>query len=374
MKSQGSALLLRPSAIEGESISSWRQRVGWENGYRLFPVAAERTRRADPDTGQNEDDLNWVAALHGTSDTEISAMTLRRFVGILVTRLASRSQPRWWLRARYGAPTPNFGPMFCPTCLEEDKIPHFRLIWRIGFLTVCSVHSRQLLDHCSRCGSAPWPSGCGRKTKVHPLFQSLRYCWHCGESLCEQPQPLIASSPLFLVDLLDVREVRVGQRLVPAYEALSVLRAICQLFLRNRSRVRIESSSTHWSTLCKNLSENAKGAQFVEHLRVDDRALILAAAVEMLSDWPDAFVRFAKRTGISKAHFDGAYDLHPEWMSEIIDTTLAKQNRLVTAEVLEMQMRKLRQDLGRPPTKTELRRSLGWQGDKGLHLHFPTAE
>lgn len=370
MKSQGSALLLRPIAIEGESLSSWRQRVGWANGYRLFPVAAERTRRADPDVGENEDDLKWVATLHSATEDAVSAMTLRRFLGIFITRLTSRSQPRWWLRARYGCPTPNFGPMFCPSCLDEDATPYFRLAWRLGFLASCSVHDKQLLDHCSACGSAPWPSGCGRKTQVHPLFQSLRYCWHCGADLCRNVEQSPASPAFTAAKWLREREVKVGERLVPSYEAFGAMRAICQLFLRNRSRVRIEKSSTVWSVICGKLSEKAKIAQSVEHLCVDDRALLLDASIEMLLNWPTAFIEFANQTGISKAHFDGAYGLHPEWMSEVINTALVKQNRLVTPAVLKAKVEQLRRELGRNPTKIELRRSLGWQGEKGLDKFF----
>lgn len=370
MKSQGTALLLRPVAIEGESLSSWRQRVGWANGYRLFPVAAERTRRADPDVGENEDDLKWVATLHGTTATSVSAMTLRRFLGILITQLTSRSQPRWWLRARYGSPTPNFGPMFCPSCLEEDAIPYFRLTWRLGFLTSCSVHSKQLLDQCPECGSAPWPSGCGRKTQVHPLFQSLRYCWHCGCDLCENVEQLPAPTALAAAKWLSEGEVKVGERLLPSCEAFGAMRAICQLFLRNRSRARIEKSPTVWSTICAKLSEKAKAVQSVEHLCVGDRTLLLDASIQMLVNWPDAFIDFAYQTGISKTHFDGAYGLHPEWMSEVIDSALVKQNRQVTPAVLKAKVEQFRGELGRDPTKTELRRSLGWQGEKGLDVYF----
>jgi hypothetical protein len=175
---------------------------------------------------------------------------------------------------------------------------------------------------------------------------------------------------LSAVNWLSEMEVMVGERLVPSYEAFDAMRAICQLFLRNRSRTRIEKSSTVWSSICAKLSEKGKTTQSVEHLCVDDRALLLDASIEMLLNWPDAFIDFANKAGISKAHFNGAYGVHPGWMSEIVNTELVKQNRQVTPTVLEAKVEQFRRELGRDPTKTELRRSLGWQGEKGLDVYF----
>jgi hypothetical protein len=366
-----SRLLVRPSALDGESLSSWRQRVAWANGYRLFPIADARTRRVDPDIGVSDLDLQWIADLHGTSVATAAQMTLSAYVGVVVARLAQRSQPRWWLRARYGAPTPNYGPMFCASCLAGDAQPYFRLEWRLGFLTVCPVHAEMLQDTCQICGSAPWPSGCGRKTQVHSGFTSLRYCWHCAADLSTLPAE--RATPLFdALDWLDKREATVGHGIVSTYEALGALRAICQLFLRNRPRSCIERSRSPWAEFAQDLSSEAKRTQAVEHLCVADRHTLVARAIEMIKGWPDAFIDFAAQTGVTRAHFNDAVRLQPIWMSEVVNSKLARQNRSVSGAVLEKAVNDLQQKLSRMPTKAELRKSLSWQGDKGLEKFFPT--
>lgn len=368
MKSS-SQFLLRPKALEGESLSSWRQRVAWANGYFLFPVPDERARRVDPDVGENEAESRWVSELHGVGHGTAERMTLRTYVGTVISHLTPRSQPRWWLRARYGVQSPNFGPMFCPCCLGSDSVPYFRLIWRFGFVTVCPLHMVQLHDHCQECESAPWPSGCGIQSKVHPEFKSLRHCWHCGTDLSAVSQMKLDVKD-DIVDWLSQNRVIVGKGNFACIEALGGLRAVCQLFLRNRSRTCIERSAGEWAQLTRNLSEEAKRTQVVEQLPLQDRIKLLPAGLKIIRGWPDSFLNFASDTGISRAHFNGAECLQPSWMTELINSRLAKNNHFVTGDVLKKAVTALTHELARTPTKTELRKHLVWQGEKGLELIF----
>lgn len=366
---RSSQFLQRPKALDGESLSSWRQRTAWANGYRLYPVPDERTRRADPDVGENEAELQWVSELHGVSRSTVELMTLRAYVGKVVSHLTLRSQPRWWLRARYGTHPPNFGPMYCPKCLGTDPTPYFRLIWRLGFITACPLHKTQLHDHCHQCGNAPWPSGCGVQGNVNPEFQSLRFCWHCDSDLSAATSIMLVGAS-DITDWLGKDRTDIGRINVSCLEAFGALRAICQVFLRNRPRSCIERSGTLWAQLASSLSEEAKQTQTVETLHVEDRALLVPAGLKIIDGWPDSFVRFANESGVSRTHFNGTECLQPQWMNEVINSKLAKQNRNVTDAVLATALTTLTQQLERIPTKTELRRHLAWQGEKGLGKHF----
>lgn len=366
---RNSQFLQRPKALDGESLSSWRQRVAWANGYQLFPVPDERTRRADPDVGENEVELQWVSDLHGVSRDIAEGMVLKNYVGKVISHLTLRSQPRWWLRAKYGTPAPTFGPMYCPSCLGTDSVPYFRLIWRLGFVIACPLHKTQLHDHCQQCGNAPWPSGCGLQGMVNPEFRSLRYCWHCSSDLSALPS-IELDGTNDLTDWLRKDSVRIGELNVPTFEALGALRAICQVFLRNRSRTCIERSGGQWAQLASNLSEEAKRTQAVEQLQLEDRVRLITAGLRIIDGWPNSFVDFANEAGISRAHFNGAECLQPPWMTEVVNSRLAKQNRSVNSKVLETTISTLTRQLERKPTKTELRRHLAWQGEKGLTEFF----
>lgn len=366
---RSSQFLVRPKDLVGESLSSWRQRVAWRNGYHLFPVPDERTRRSDPDVGENEEELQWVSDLHGVGRDTAERMTLRAYVGEVISHLTPRSQPRWWLRARYGMSSPTFGPMYCPGCLGTDPVPYFRLTWRLGFVTACPLHQAQLHDHCHQCGNAPWPSGCGIQGMVNPEFRSLRYCWHCGSDLATIPQ-MKQDAENDITDWLGKDRVDIGRINVPCFEALGALRAVCQIFLRNRPRTCIERSGTQWAELASSLSEEAKRTQAVEQLQLEDRNRLVSAGLKVIRGWPDSFVDFADETGISRTHFNGAECLQPPWMTEVVNSRLARQNRSVTDVVLETTITALTRQLERNPTKTELRRHLVWQGEKGLQKFF----
>lgn len=65
MRSTSGQFLMRPRPIESESLSSWRRRAGWANGYRLFPILDERTRRSDPNAGMRVEERHWLEQSHG---------------------------------------------------------------------------------------------------------------------------------------------------------------------------------------------------------------------------------------------------------------------------------------------------------------------
>ena len=173
-----------------------------------------------------------------------------------------------------------------------------------------------------------------------------------------------------IVGWLSQDQVLVGERNFPCIEALSGLRAVCQLFLRNRSRTCIEQSGGEWAQLTRDLSEEAKRIQAVEQLTLQDRIRLVPAGLKIIRGWPESFLNFASETGISRAHFNGAECLQPSWMTELINSRLAKNNRFVTVDILKDAVVTLTHQLARTPTKTELRKHLAWQGEKGLESIF----
>jgi hypothetical protein len=347
--------------VPGESLSSWRQRVGWSNGYRLFPLEDGRLRRSDPDAGVHPVEFEWIANTHSIDQELVRDMTLRSFIGRLVKEIHPRHHAPWWVRARYGETDRNFGGMYCPQCLAEDEVPHFRLSWRLGFNVVCPRHRLVYLDSCQRCGTAPWPAGgCTLAAEPSPCFTTLANCWRCGESLIagrsayhepiQEPQAW-----------LQHREVTHAGLHVTALDLFAALRAICQVFIRKRTRDAIAASGTEWASVVSALGASASG-QAVEHLPVAERLSVISAAVRLLAGWPDSFVAFANECGVSRAHFCGARSLHPAWMEAVINNRIAKQNRWVT-EAHVREMVQIMRCEACPITKAAIRKRLSWQGD-----------
>lgn len=369
MQNSVTALLIRPKPVLGESLSSWRQRLAWVNFYKLFPVSDERTRRADPDLGANDDELNYVEQLHMTSHEVVKSMTFRGMDGHLFNGLKSRSHPSWWLSAGYGLRDRENGSMFCPQCLAEDKIPFFRLEWRFGFMTECRFHRARFLDHCPNCRQPPWPAGCGIPSRIHKDFTSLRNCWHCGSDLA-QFRGEVLNHCSAVESWATKKSVLIGNEHTSAYEAFVVLRTICRLFLRGFGRRAISKSGTYWSEVVQQLSPDT-ASQHLERVSVDNRAILLSAASKILENWPTSFIVFAHETGISKWHFDGMHEILPEWFSKVVDADVAIKKTTVTEAVLVSKVEELTQELGRKPSKTELRKALNWQGERGMEKVYP---
>lgn len=345
------AFLVRPRALPGESLSSWRQRMAWENGLRLYPVEPGRLQRADPDLCIDLAELNWISALHKRPSAELAQMTLRRDLGVVVRSIESRHHAPWWLRPKYGAPAKGHGSMYCAACLAEDT-PYFRLDWRLAFNTVCLTHSVLYRDSCPHCGHPCWPAACGATAYLHERFTSFANCWHCGGLLSAQAT-MPAEDP---VVRLRNDPALVGFRWI---EVLSGLRAMCQLIIRRKAGKLIleHADSTSQETFLAQI----ESARAIEDLEVPVRHEVLRVCAGLLGGWPAHFLARAAQAGISRAHFDGAQDL-PEWFEAVVNGQLARQNRNVRKDDVLAMAATLRSE-GVVVTKAEIRRRLRWQGD-----------
>lgn len=72
---------------------------------------------------------------------------------------------------------------FCPHCLEQDKIPHFRPEWRLKFWTVCPEHQSKMHDECPECGEHQHTNKVNLKLDAQKNERALQYCLHCNADL-----------------------------------------------------------------------------------------------------------------------------------------------------------------------------------------------
>ena len=283
-------------------------------------------------------------------------MTFRSLVGTVVSGLHSRQHPAWWLRARYGASERSYGAMFCPRCLDEDRVPHFRLAWRLGFNVVCPQHAVLYLDQCQECGAPPWPGGCGRADQLSNAFTGMDRCWRCGALLSKQRSDVTGTVVPCYAWLKNGHAPICDEHHVPAIEGFAVLRAMCQLFIRNKTRTLLLKSG-RWPAV----EAVFKPGNAVEHFCARDRYVLLQAAMDILSEWPDNFLSISIQCGISRSLFNGTTHMHPKWVDAVINSSLAKQNRWVTEEDVRRVVANLR-DEGGKVTKGEIWRRLDWWG------------
>ncbi len=366
MSRSSSGFLVRPPPFLGEALSSWRQRSGWANGYKLYPTPDERTRRVDSDLGLQTGVLEWLASTHLLDIQSLRALTFKNSVGRIIDGLDSRDQPRWWLRARYGNSTKRYGPMFCPHCLNDDDEPFFRLSWRLGFVTSCIQHDCRLLDHCPKCEFPPWPSGLGVKGRLSDRFTSLAFCWQCGYDL-RSSQTMQANEGLTerLLEGVERGTLCLGNETLSSQHGLSSLWAAGQFFLRKASRDWLLLKEGRWGKFVRSLSEASFLERSIEGLDVADRALILEGAWEIVGGGQDSLVQFLKETELKRSHFDGAANVQPVWMTALIDQQLPSRLRspVPVSQILTF-IEESKSTRGIAPYKYELRDRYGVQFER----------
>lgn len=356
-----SSFLIRPAPLIGESLSSYRQRVAWANGFRVFPVLDERRRRVDHDRRLPDLEAVWVSETHRRSVAELQALTLQPYLGRVTGAESTSRTPPWWLCMRYGAGQPTFGPMVCPRCLAEDSVAHFRLIWRFAFVTRCPVHQCRLQDRCFSCGLAPWPTGGATREHVSREFWTFGKCWHCGAEMATAPvtSAVTVEHANSWHDWLDRDSVVLGRHAVAASAAFTGLREICQLFIRTTSARLIAQGGDVYAETADTLLRLDEKAHCIEQQPIAIRALLVPVAREIMSDWPNGFLKFADACQITRQHFFGSYQRLPWMMRKIVDTRLAKQNRFVTVQHVKKQFDAHLAKHGVAPIRADLRRHFG---------------
>lgn len=350
-------LLFRPSPIRGESLSSWRQRVGIANGFRLFPLVPGQLRRADPDFA-GPVQLELLASSVGTSADQLAPLALNAYKDIVFDEPPlGRNHPRWIVPLRYSDRQNAHGSPFCPSCLNSDQVPYFRKSWRLGFVSECIVHRRELIDRCPYCRSSIWPSIALQTRHFSNRAVAL---WQCPNCLADLRSHVAAEAEVArtnrLLAIVDESCFAVGEGLiVSSVEFFNALAAIAHLFIRRRPRKVISSHRSRWKQYA---TVSASKCNMVEQLALPTRRQLVAVASDLLDDWPHQFLSFARQTGLQRQHFSGSESLHPSWIQSEIDRSLSLQFRGVTLTKVLAAAASLTQD-GRKPTIADVNKSLG---------------
>lgn len=184
-----------PPIIPGEASSSWLLRVAIQHGvpvrrlcreFGLYPV------RADIDTYVTQPNPEELSGLT-MSDTVI----IRQAQQMARTLLADSTYR--CLTKINGQPTLRY----CPQCLAEDAIPHYRMRWRLTFQLVCPQHLIRLNTLCPHCGMAINKHDSTDTVHGVPVSEVLAYCPSCQQDL--RGVSVEESSPVFIRGALDVQ-------------------------------------------------------------------------------------------------------------------------------------------------------------------------
>ena len=149
--------------LPAESITSWLVRSALRHGcdppaLTLWLWPGWRFWALDGDRGIPEERLGALSGASGIPGEALRAATLPPIASRLQgEQLKTFSAWPWTLTIGARNMKRNGGIQFCPTCLQEDVTPFFRLPWRFGWNIGCALHKTTLLDRCPECSATLTP-------------------------------------------------------------------------------------------------------------------------------------------------------------------------------------------------------------------------
>lgn len=345
--------LLRPRPYPDESISSWRQRTGFANGFWKFPASSGNRSLADPDRLPSLEEQQWLSDQCGIAPAIISDLSLEARLAQFQKRDIFSPRLRWVLML---GPNSESGPMFCPECLRADERPYFRAHWRYAFLTECPVHQTPLLDRCPSCGRSIWPSTI-KSLSRHSPWRNMTECPHCQFDLTKaQIQTKVNGSiSCLLWEILSKNEVThtftITSSIPSFFDGLWVL----SQFLLRRTGQRVLQQIPFEFDEEPRVATSAP--EVIEGLGLFRRRRIVASAYWLMDEWPERFLSVVATAGITKATFIPTSSINPSWLTEILDAKLARHNKIITTRDVYQAM-KILEEKGEAVSKKAVRRLL----------------
>lgn len=349
--------IVRPRPLPNESLSSWRQRSGAENGFLRFPMPSTARSSADPDRSPNAQEQIWLADNFALPLEELPPLFLETRLAAIQKRDMFSPKLRWATVFGAKARPSAHGPTCCPACLRNDPIPYFRIQWRYAFLTDCPIHGTELIDCCPRCNQPLWPVA---------MFQLPEQKRWDGPSICptcsfdlrltEDKITSVRSSSAALWESMCANRVPEEfnhiQHLADWFDGIWVL---SQMALRKNCQPVLSQLPTE---LLGALENRPVSAPLIETIPLAARRSIINIAIWLMGDWPSRFVDVARRSGISRTHFSPTAAVNPDWLNVCINQHLALHKRTVTSSQVSQAIDSLK-DSGHPLTKSAVRDLLG---------------
>lgn len=366
---------VHPKLIYGELLSSWVTRIASGLGMSLktfsgtlLPVPTafrnDMDRISDPDFF---DALSWGTQVPVAS---ILASSLNSHAGILYTE-RGQSGPAEWIVDLGNSVRKRKKPRglpFCPECLANDPIPHYRKAWRYGFHAVCPRHGMLLLS-CPSC-KAPYSfqSNAGRQV-------SMGRCHACGQAFSgarRTATDVALAAAILPVQERILRAVEEGwielPSLGPVHIAsyMSGLRALVTFLFGEDGH-----EAVRWVASESNAPFRARRYRSFQYSNLDDwgirdlepfdakrpevRAEILYLASWLTEEWPNRFIAMCQATGVSRSGVLGTIDRIPYWMLDDGLGAVEQQTRPISEEEFAAAANVLRRKRSWAPTPAEVR-------------------
>lgn len=291
----------RPSPKPNEVFSSWLRRLALGNCEKIQTFChllwpGRQLWNRDIDAIAPADVIVSLASRTGRDVSVLEKTTLRAFEGVVFEEVRVKVATRWVLPLGVYHRTRRLGgQQWCPSCLDEDAEPYYRLDWRLAFSSSCSKHGTILHDRCSICGEPAVPH-----RGVDPK------CHQCDFDRRRSPVTAADSRALQLEHAM--RAVAYGTGTPPpplrdlhplAY--FDLIRQVFSILSSNPRSARLrETVSRYLGGDPSPPNRSTRSAAF-ENLSTVDRHRIVAIGACLLDGWPFNFVGFCAEAGMWKS-------------------------------------------------------------------------
>jgi hypothetical protein len=172
-------LITLPRVIQSESIASWLIRACQMHclTFKLIYMALRLTPPQDADITSY--DRLFKRFAYGTNLLPSHLNQISKwFEPLILSGRASKALHKEINSTPY--------THFCPHCLKNDKIPHWRPEWRFKFWQVCPSHHCKMSEECPKCGEHQHTNKANLKLTLEQSGKALQFCVHCSADLTEK--------------------------------------------------------------------------------------------------------------------------------------------------------------------------------------------
>ncbi|MFZ6871907.1 TniQ family protein [Undibacterium sp. Di27W] len=376
---------VRVHPLEDELLSSYLSRVALSHGMSLddlilymkelkrFPVGL------DIDRAPNQSFIKYLSDKTGSGQNVIESMTLKKYEGIVFESL-----PRLgWGNLLLPAPSNSkrkikTGLPFCPECFKTDKIPYFRLYWRLAFYSICLRHQVILHDHCTECNEPVIGSFYG--------YSGWRYentamrCIHCGfdlsrteclpyfSSFSSKNLPLEALLQDFSKGYLTTLDTGPHQYSIHFFEGW---RQILSLLMRPRMRQKItQAMKSEGMDFDESLGNQFRPA--FENLPLRCRHEAVCIALALTQEWPGKFTRICLTARLTESIVLIDQTELPYWFYSAIRESLCRFRYRANREEIA-QIRDYLQRSNPQFTKNTVKKTIGITEGEAVDETIPVA-
>lgn len=335
---------VHPHRLDDELLSSWIVRTAHANRIKLQTFTSLGLGRdaalwnRDIDRSAGTALLVQLSAQTGSSVEELRGGMLASYEGVLFERHTANGNNNWILPLGiYHRTRRDYGMQFCPLCLFFDPTPYYRRRWRLSFATICDRHGTMLHDRCPECGAPViyFRNDLGRRRDYR--IGDHTSCWRCRYDLRRAsaygPSAPDGNSIMTLRSLIAFFDFgwwfQGRDALQYGHLFFDALHHLLAYFASGRGQRLLElvEKETGWQA-CR-VEDATQGPFELRPIRARHR--LMAAALWLLDDWPERFMRSAKSAKLTQSRILRGQSL-PFWFESEIRLNLGAGNAVPTAE------------------------------------------